>query len=78
VRISLEPPHFEYTCGELWGKSYRSKQGGGTATAPRLQRSTPAAEVEQHHQQVGVVYDAVTVHIFGTEARLPKHEQDTQ
>jgi hypothetical protein len=63
-------------------------QGGGTARrAPTPYQqgrgeggSTPAAEVEQHLQQVRVINHAVAVHIYTPEvaARAAKREQHCQ
>jgi|YNPMSStandDraft_1061717.scaffolds.fasta_scaffold109733_2 hypothetical protein len=36
---------------------------------------TPAPEVEQHGQQVGVVHDAVAVQVSGVQPRRPEVEQ---
>ena len=68
-----------------WG-GYRTRWGTARRAPTPYQQgqgeggSTPAAEVEQHLQQVRVINHAVAVHIYTPEvaARLPEGEQHCQ
>ena len=63
-----------------WG-GYRTRWGTARRAPTPYQQgqgeggSTPAAEVEQHLQQVGVVDDAVPVEVFVAVAALTEREQ---